>query len=170
VARQFSYESRGVPLEGYELTRSDHSRQRTSEQIAVAVAKMGAAMRAEEAADPALRERRLAQIRHVWQTFLSTPTPARELMRWRVRLYCGHIVETRRHYTFAKPTEAGSSSMRCPDCDRGPASIVAFEPVGLVEPQNVPAAAAPQARRPSRVELERRIRDLEAQLAAAGDD
>jgi hypothetical protein len=95
---------------------------------------------------------------------------ARELMRWRVRLYCGHIVETRRHYTFAQPTEAASSSMRCPDCDSDPASIVAFEPVGLVEPQNVPAAASPQARQPSRAELQRRLRDLEAQLAAARDD
>ena len=55
--------------------------------------------------------------------------------------------------------------MRCPDCGIDPARIVALEPIDLVAPQ--PAApVTPPVVRPSRAELERRIRDLEAELAA----
>lgn len=90
-------------------------------------------------------------------------------MRWRVRLYCGHIVETRRHYTFVNPTAAGSSSMRCPDCGMDPARIVAFEPIGLVVPQPAAPVTPPVVRRPSRAELEQRVRDLEAELRARAD-
>lgn len=30
----------------------------------------------------------------------SAPTPAHQLMKWRVRLYCGHTVEQHAHYTY----------------------------------------------------------------------
>lgn len=60
MTHEYRYENRGVPLEEYEVTRSDRHQQRVGEQIAVAVAKMGEAMSAEEAVDPVLRERRAA--------------------------------------------------------------------------------------------------------------
>lgn len=83
-------------------------------------------------------------------------------MRWRVRLYCGHIVETKRHYTYEEPTRAGCSSMACPDCGKDPSRVVAYEPLGFADQRPVPP---PAPRRPTRTQLERRIRDLEAQLA-----
>lgn len=157
-----TYKSLGVPLEEYELTRSDHRHQRTAEQIREHVQLMAAQWRAEEEADPALREAQRANVEDVIKRFLSTPVPASQLMRWRVRLYCGHIAETRRHCTIDDPTLHGSSSMRCPECRKDPSSIVAYEPIGFADQRPVPSAAPP---RPTRAQLERRVRDLEAELA-----
>ncbi|MGW2365996.1 hypothetical protein ACWCZ5_10500, partial [Streptomyces sp. NPDC001667] len=39
-----------------------------------------------------------------------------EIMRWRVRLYCGHIIETEAHYTYTDPLSAGSYGRRCSEC------------------------------------------------------
>lgn len=51
-------------------------------------------------------------------------------MRWRVRLYCGHIVKATRHIENAEPILHGSSSEQYSECGKNPARIVAFEPIG----------------------------------------
>jgi hypothetical protein len=158
-----TYKSHGVPLECYELTRRDHRDQRTSEDIAEAVSRMAQQWRAEEEADPELRIRRLAGVRKVYEEFLSVPVPDCDLMRWRVRLYCGHITVTRRHHTIEDPKLHGSSSMKCPECGKNPSHIVAYEPLGFVDQRPVPP---PAPRRPTRAQLERRIAELEAELEA----
>jgi len=122
--------------------------------------------RVEEEADQELRERRAAKVREVWRKHLSVPTPPSQMMRWRVRLYCGHIVETRRHCSMEQPTMHGSSSMVCTECGKKPAHIVAYEPLGFLDQRPVPPAPAAPPRRPTRAQLERRIAELEAQLAA----
>jgi hypothetical protein len=138
------YRSHGVPLEMYELTRKDHRDQKTAESIHDAVKSAAAKWEAEETADPELRETRrktIERARNMLFTFASQ-THDYGLMRWRVRLYCGHIVETRRHCTIDAPTRHGSSSMPCRECGMDPAQIVAYEPLGMAA--KPPWATAPR--------------------------
>jgi hypothetical protein len=53
--------------------------------------------------------------------------------------------------------------MACPECGKDPSSIVAYEPIGLADLRPVPPVSAP---RPTRAQLEQRIRDLEAELTS----
>lgn len=123
--------SHGTPLESYELTRGDHSWQRFTEQITESVAASQREWAAEEAADPVLRERRLRVVERAWNIMLSNEPEPWELMRWRIRLYCGHITETRQHITFDSP-DHGRKAQDCSECDSKPMGIVAWEPIGPV--------------------------------------
>ncbi|MFE2723285.1 hypothetical protein [Kitasatospora sp. NPDC059327] len=161
-----SHERHGVPLEAYELTRRDHASQKSSDQIRDAVNKQMEKWQAEEEADPKLREQRNAHRKKGLEMLGAFKNPDHQIMRWRVRLYCGHIVEKKRHCTMANPRMHGSSSMRCPDCGKDPSDIVAYEPLGLVaEPPNPrkPPAQAPKSNRLTRTQLEQRIAALEAE-------
>lgn len=149
--------SHGVPLEEYVLTRSDHNDQKVAEQIRDAVNTNMEKYNAELDADPVRRERSYQKRIEVLQFMYDNRPPDHEKMRWRVRLYCGHITETIRHVTFEEPIMAGSSSTNCADCGMAPARIVAWEPIGLkVDP---PAAD----RRPR---LDRRAPDKSVPPAA----
>ena len=157
------------PLETYELTRQDHRDQKTSQDIAEHARKAVAKLHAEEAADPHLRQRRQEAVRRAWTLLTANRTPDHEIMRWRVRLYCGHIVETTRHFEAESPTMHGSSSMPCPDCGLNPARIVAYEPIGLLASPSERATDAAEPSPPNRLtrqQLERRIEELEAKLKA----
>jgi hypothetical protein len=164
VTKKFNYRSYGLPLETYELNRKDHRDQKAAEDIRDAVKEHAAKWEAEEAADPELREARRKTVdrgRTMIRTFASQ-THDHELMRWRVRLYCGHIVETRRHHTIDEPTRHGSSSMRCPQCGIDPARIVAYEPLGLVA--SPPWVTAPQRPiQPNRRSIEKRLSKIETE-------
>ncbi|CAI7978112.1 conserved hypothetical protein [Frankia sp. Hr75.2] len=164
--RDVTYESHGVPLEEYQLTRKDHREQRISEDTQRWVERDIAKKKAEEAADPVLKAHRDEVARRAMAMIARWHTPDHELMRWRVRLYCGHIVETRRHAESARPTFAGASSMKCPECGKDPSDIVAFEPLGLLaEPPKPQEPAVPPApKRPTRAQLERRLAELEAEV------
>ncbi|KQC34714.1 hypothetical protein UK82_30545 [Frankia sp. ACN1ag] len=165
--REVTYESHGTPLEEYQLTKADHRGQQGSEDAKRWAAEIIAKKEAEEAADPVLKAGRDEVARRALAMIASWRTPDHELMRWRVRLYCGHIVETQRHAENACPTAHGSSSMKCPECGRDPSYIVAFEPLGLVaEPPKPQAPAAPSApKRRTRAQLERRLAELEAEVS-----
>jgi hypothetical protein len=60
----------------------------------------------------------------------------------------------------------GSSSMRCPDCGKDPAVIVAYEPLGLVAElptgRTVSPSKPPRSRL-TRAQLEERVSALEAE-------
>lgn len=160
------YQSYGEPLQNYELTRRDHQAQKQAESIRVHVAKLAAEWHAEEAADPELRRARQKNIDRAWDIINTAPTPDYQIMRWRVRLYCGHIVETSRHCDIDEPRKHGSTSMRCPECAMDPAAIVAYTPIGLkAQPPNMSRVPAPRASRPTRQQLEKRVAQLEAELA-----
>ncbi|MFG2213064.1 hypothetical protein [Streptomyces sp. NPDC048638] len=160
---EVEYESCGVPLADYQLTRGDHRQQEQSEDCGRWVEKVLAEKEAEERADPALKERRDKAADRALKSLLSYKTPDHEIMRWRVRLYCGHIVETRRHRENSNPTLHGSSSMRCPECGKEPSAIVAFEPLGLAgeSPGASKVVPAPPPKRLTRAQLERRVAALE---------
>ncbi|GAA2268866.1 hypothetical protein GCM10010145_50760 [Streptomyces ruber] len=161
--REVEYESYGCPLEDYQLTRGDHRQQEQSENIKRWVEKVLAEKEAEERADPVLAAGRRAAADRALDMLRDYKMPEREIMRWRVRLYCGHIAEARRHRENGRPTLHGSSSMRCPECGKDPSSIVAFEPIGLAGEPLSPAKPATPSRpkRLTRTELEQRVAALE---------
>lgn len=160
--RSVEHTSRGVPLEEYELTRRDHRWQKDLENIRRVAHEQVASHLDEVYADPELTAAHHEQLSKVWGLIESAKTPPHKIMRWRVRLYCGHIVTTSRHVENAEPTLHGSSSEQCPECGKDPSAIVAFEPIGLAgEPPQTRPTTPPAQRKPSRVELERRIAQLE---------
>lgn len=113
---------------------------------------------------PAKRE----EIAHV----LSRPTQPHELMRWRLRLYCGHVVEKRSHVTHRTVHSAFMSSISCDQCGLDPATIVDGEAIGLLEQppaatrrvRTAAASRSTRARKPTRAELETKVRALEAEI------
>ncbi|GAB3474551.1 hypothetical protein [Nocardiopsis coralliicola] len=98
------------------------------------------------------------------------PTPPHELMKWRLRLYCGHVVEKAAHYTHKTLQAAFTGSTSCPECSLDPATIVDGEAIGLKEepPSSIragaPAAETKRPRKPTKAELEARVRELEAEV------
>lgn len=100
---------------------------------------------------------------------LGRPTPPHELMRWRLRLYCGHVVERPAHYTHKTLQAAFTGSASCPECGLDPATIVDGMAIGLQAERPSappPAASASAARsgRPTRSELEAKVAELEAEV------
>jgi hypothetical protein len=125
-----------TPLEDYELTRRDRQWQRSLQEIQEHARREAANM-------PPLPDEVLEKVAMP----LSQATPDSQIMRWCMRLFCGHIIQARRHYTMTRPTDHGSSSQRCPECGMDPAAIVAYEPLGLAaEPTAAPAAPRSRAR------------------------
>lgn len=165
--REVEYENRGFPLEDYQLTRRDHRWQKDLEAICQAARQQVEQHSAQLRDDPEMAARDQEARTRVLQKIMSHRTPDHLIMRWRVRLYCGHITETTRHAENAQPTLHGSSKMRCPECGQDPSAIVAFEPIGLVaEPPSPQTPSSPSpSRKPTRAELERRVAALEAENA-----
>ncbi|MDP5226882.1 MULTISPECIES: hypothetical protein [Arthrobacter] len=99
----------------------------------------------------------------------SCPTPPQQLMRWRLRLYCGHVVEKTAHYTHKTLHAAFSGATSCPECGLDPATIVDGAAVGLkAEPPGAPRTGAPRAarrsRKPTKAELQAKVSELEAEV------
>lgn len=114
-------------------------------------------------ADPARAERRRQAFENVAELMQSFKKADHEIMRWRVRLYCGHIIETEAHYTYTDPLSAGSYGRRCSECGEDRQTIVAFEPIGLrgEPPEPTESTPPPPPKKPTRADLERRVKTLE---------
>ncbi|BAK33121.1 hypothetical protein MLP_01070 [Microlunatus phosphovorus NM-1] len=91
-------------------------------------------------------------------------------MRWRLRLYCGHVLERTSHYTHKTLHNAFTGATSCPECGLDPATIVGGEAIGLeAEPKAArvpaaPSAAAKRSGRPTKADLEARVGALEAEI------
>lgn len=158
-------------MEGYEHipdvgddwlpSKREERRQRQAEEIRQQA-------RAMAASAPPLSQETLQQMAAI----MSRPTPKHELMEWRLRLFCGHVVKRAAHASHTTVHGAFTGSTRCPECGLDPATIVAAEAVGLVEerpPQ--PKATKPEAER-ARIEKaiarhERELERLRAELRSA---
>lgn len=109
------------------------------------------------------------QLKEIGRIFASPPPP-QDLMRWRMRLYCGHVVERTAHRSHMTIHAAFTGSTRCTECGMDPATIVDGEAIGLQEEpprpkwEAVPAAAPSRSRKPTKADLEARVRELEAEL------
>lgn len=165
-ASPVEHKSHGVPLEEYVNTRRDVKWQKDHDDIVEGVKRIGEEER---------RQRREEEKRTgvPW-----TPSPAlikaakmfwsyraddHDLMRWRVRLFCGHIAEAIRHITYPRPTDAGTSAKHCPECGMRDRVIVAYEPIEPKAPRpNLAPPPPPKA--PTRADLQRKIKELEAEV------
>lgn len=97
-------------------------------------------------------------------SLLSVPTAAHELTIWRLRLYCGHTVERAAHRSHTTVHSAFGGAVRCAECGCDPATVVDARVIRLsAEPPD--ARPAPVTRKPTRAALERRIDELEAEVA-----
>ncbi|MFD9196439.1 hypothetical protein ACFWCA_50675 [Streptomyces phaeochromogenes] len=112
------YLCHGVPLADYQLTRPDRSRQHEAVQV-------HEWLQRHVAQAPRWSDKHWEQI----QDLLGPPTPAWELQRWRLRLYCGHVIEATRLRKNPRPDGEFGDKERCPECGLDPAVIVAFEPL-----------------------------------------
>jgi hypothetical protein len=95
---------------------------------------------------------------------LGTPKPAHELMVWRLRLYCGHTVEHRAHRSHRTIHSAFTGAIKCTECGHDPSTVIDARAIGLAAP-SPHAPAVPAVRKPTRAALERRIEQLEAEVA-----
>ena len=96
---------------------------------------------------------------------LGTPAPPHDLMRWRLRLFCGHVTERQSHITHRTVQAAFSGAIICPDCGLEPASIIDAVAVGPVgEPETPRGVCRPSSAKASRAHLEARVRELEAEV------
>lgn len=69
------------------------------------------------------------QISGLLRLYGNAPRPAQ--MRWRLRRYCGDVVEETADEKYLDPGEAFKHSEQCPACGRKPSVIVDAEPIGL---------------------------------------
>jgi len=95
-----------------------------------------------------------------------SPRQRHELMRWRVRLFCGHMVERMAHASYATYGEVGgaSSLKSCEECGLTPATILASEPIGLLG--DFPGSLLAHRR----AELHEKAAKLERQLAKVREE
>lgn len=101
------------------------------------------------------------------------PKPAdHEQMRWRVRLFCGHVVERTAHVSH-KSYSGTAHSIRCPECGLDPVIVVAERSLGLVAPRAMlkrPAAARVRPAKQEIAQLRHEIAVLQARLDEATKD
>jgi len=90
------------------------------------------------------------------------PTPDHQLMRWRLRLFCGHVVERHAHVESKTVHAAFMGGFACPECGLDPATIVAALALGTVAPLPVAPPLLPPT--PARMKM------LHRQLAKARAD
>jgi hypothetical protein len=64
------------------------------------------------------------------RVLLARPAPPEELVLWRLRLFCGHVVTRHAHYTHTTAHAAFMGGIACPECGLDPASIIAAEALG----------------------------------------
>lgn len=100
------------------------------------------------------------------------PTPGHQLMRWQLRLFCGHVIERTAHREHTTVARAFISSP-CPECGRDPATIVAARPVGMVGEPPAASSTRTSRRQQAERELARARRDvarLERELGIVSPD
>jgi hypothetical protein len=91
------------------------------------------------------------------------------LTRWRLTLYCGHVVERTAHSSYATYTAAGGGQRVCEVCGIDPAFVVEGISLGPSAPPPPPRSSPSKPTPRSRKALERRAEKLEAELAAVRD-
>lgn len=117
---------------------------------------------------PPLSPERAQRIAAVLSRLLANPTPDHMLMRWRLRLFCGHVIERTAHVEHTTAGSAfGGSVHGCPECDQDPVVIVAARPLGLKgrppntsRPPLLPTSGLKDRLRRAEAEVERLRKEL----------
>lgn len=106
-----------------------------------------------------------ANVARALETIARWPeTPPHQLMRWRLRLYCGHVAERTAHVESRTVHAAFMGGVACPECRLDPATIVAARAIGPVASASEPADPRRPEGRP-RQALERRLVKAKAEVA-----
>ncbi|WP_370945389.1 hypothetical protein AB5J62_40850 [Amycolatopsis sp. cg5] len=143
------YRHLGDPLAAHELTCADHRRQ--ADHVALAEH-----ARTTVATFPPLTNdqiNRLAATLHRIER-----QPRSNLMRWRLRLYCGHTIERTAHREHTTIYDAFAGECVCPTCGLHPSIIIAATPLGLAAPEQPPTTDTDA--------LERELARLEKRISA----
>jgi uncharacterized protein (UPF0147 family) len=106
------------------------------------------------------------KVAHLLFSDMSSGGRDRELTRWQLSLYCGHVVERTAHSSYASYSTAGGGLRECEVCGVDPTFVVDEKPLGPVAPAPPSLPAAPASAPRTRKALERRAAKLEAELAA----
>ena len=151
------YEQIPDPGDDWTPTKRQVRRQREFEEIRVHAVAMAATA-------PPLTPEQLRTI----ATFIMNRPPASELVEWRLRLFCGHVVTRTSHHTNTTVHMAFTGTVACPECGLDPATIVSAEALRRLapEPPQQPKRTPDDASiRRSIARHEREIDRLRAQLA-----
>jgi hypothetical protein len=116
---EVEYLRHGVPLADYQLSKADHRRQHEAVQAHEWI-------QCQLANAPSWPDEHWERMTDL----LGSPAPLWERHRWRLRLYCGHIIETTRLRSSPRPDQSVCDKEHCPECGLDPAVIVTFEPLG----------------------------------------
>lgn len=116
------YELLPDPGDDWSPTKAHVRRQREREELRGHAARMAADA-------PPLSEETLRRV----AALLAYKTLASDLVAWRLRLFCGHVITRRSHHTNTTVHAAFMGGIRCPDCGLDPATIVAAEAVRRLE-------------------------------------
>lgn len=125
----------------WQASKRNVRRQRQAEEIRQHAQAMGASA-------PPLSQETLRRV----VAIMSRPTPKHELMEWRLRLFCGHVVKRAAHASHTTVHGAFTGSTRCPECGLDPATIIAAEAIGLVEERPQKPKATNTAAEQGRIE------------------
>lgn len=100
-------------------------------------------------------------------TFIMNRPPESDLVEWRLRLFCGHVVTRTSHHTNTTVHMAFTGMVACTECGLDPATIVSAEALRRLAPE----PPQPKERGPDSASLrraiarhEREIEKLRAQL------
>jgi hypothetical protein len=77
------------------------------------------------------------QLRILARFILARP-PESDLVEWRLRLFCGHVVKRTSHHTNTTVHMAFTGTVSCPDCGLDPATIVSAEALRRLGPERPP--------------------------------
>lgn len=91
-------------------------------------------------------------------------TPPHQLMRWRLRLYCGHVSERMAHIESRTVHAAFMGGVACPECGLDPATIVAARALGPASQLREAPAPTPRTRQ-NRASLERKLARARAEVS-----
>ena len=94
-------------------------------------------------------------------TLLSQRPLPRELVEWRLRLFCGHVIARTAHHTHTSVHSAFIGGIACPDCGLDPATIIAAEALHRLEPDPAAPAASPDRDADLRKSIARHERAIE---------
>lgn len=121
AARIRKYVQTGDPDTATPLTKEDREDQRIAESAQAAAAKT---LKRLPPVQPSAEQ--IVGLRAIF----SNPPPPSQLMRWRLRLYCGHVTERTCHVDRLDARSAFLSEA-CEECGLDPAVVVAAKPLGL---------------------------------------
>lgn len=152
------YELLDDPGDAFVPTKTQVRRQREREEL-----REHAARAATEA--PPLSEDTLQRL----AVLFSNKTSRSDLVEWRLRLFCGHVIHRNSHHTHRTVHAAFMGGIACPQCGLDPATIVAAQALRRLESDSAPKPRTKRSDESIRRAIERHEREID-RLRAQLDD